>query len=142
MPMNQGTFEEKMKRVDWLAEQSKMAAMTLPKSGLCIVDEASALMDAVYFKALGEYSASLPTGTYIGKRWKRNAENAPQWKCSVCDAKFAGWGSEGQRCPGAPGPCDGTLSRIEVAADWSMGEYFDMGSEDKVGIKWRKILLL
>lgn len=99
--MIQATFEEKMKRVDFLAEQARMAAMTLPKSGQCIVDEKTAVMDKEYFEALGEYSASLPTGTYIGKRWKRNQHGAvPHWRCTACKKEFQGWGTESQLCLG------------------------------------------
>ena len=34
------------------------------------VDDVSAIMDAVDFDAMAEYSCSLPTGPKIGKRWK------------------------------------------------------------------------
>lgn len=137
--MNQASFEEKMKRVEWLAEQARWAEMTLPKRGQCIVDEASAIMDAEYFKALGEYSTSLPTGTYIGKRWKKNNSVCPEFECSNCKKKFRGWASSGQPCPNAA-QCEGTLSRLTQPDDWWMGEYFDIGSEKEVGIRWRKIL--
>lgn len=137
--MIQASFDEKMKRVDFLAEQARMAAMTLPDRGQCIVDENTAVMDKEYFEALGEYSASLPTGTYIGKRWKRNSINHPHWLCSGCKKEFVGWASKPFLCPNA---CGGTLTHLEKEPVWWMGEYYDLGKEDEVGIKWRKIVLL
>lgn len=50
---------------------AEYAAMTLPKRGTCLVTDDEAIMTIDYFDALLEYSSSLPTGTYIGKRWKR-----------------------------------------------------------------------
>jgi hypothetical protein len=142
--MDQGTMEEKLARVEWLAEQARMAAMTLPKSGTCTVDDKTALMDQEYFKELGEYSASLPTGTYIGKRWKRNKVNAPHWLCSGCNKEFVGWASEPFPCPDAnsKSPCTGTLKHIEKEPDWWMGEFYDIGKKDEIGIKWRRIIIL
>jgi hypothetical protein len=69
--MEQISYEEKLNIVDMLAVHSKMAAMTLPKSGQCTVGEETAIMDTEYFRQLAEYDCSLPTGTFIGKRWKR-----------------------------------------------------------------------
>ncbi len=40
------------------------------KSGIQ-VDAKTAVMTKADFDALREYSCTLPTGTYIGKRWKR-----------------------------------------------------------------------
>jgi hypothetical protein len=50
---------------------AKYAAMTLPTVGTCVVSDDEAVMDVAYFDALLEYSSSLPTGTFVGKRWKR-----------------------------------------------------------------------
>ena len=52
---------------------AEYAQMSLPKSGQCLVDDLTAIMDREYFEALYEYSCSLPTGTFVGKRWKRNS---------------------------------------------------------------------
>jgi len=38
---------------------------------MILVDEHTAVMGAEDFRSLLEYSCSLPTGTAIGKRWKR-----------------------------------------------------------------------
>lgn len=55
---------------------AEYAAMTLPKTGNCFsTTKDTVIMDQAYFNALLNYSASLPTGTYIGKRWKRNADS-------------------------------------------------------------------
>jgi len=130
-------MEEKLKHVEWLAEQARMAAMTLPTRGVCTVDDNTALMDEVYFKELGEYSASLPSGTYVGKRWKRNQVNAPHWLCSGCKKEFVGWASAPFFCPNA---CGGQLEHIEKEPNWWMGEYYEIiGNKDEIGIKWRKI---
>lgn len=72
------------------------------------------------FDALGEYSCSLPTGTTIGKRWKKNAD-AYQGEHSVISAAA-------ERITGIP-------------ANWYMGEYVDDPNPKLVGIKWRKIVL-
>lgn len=39
---------------------------------MILVDDKSAVMEQKDFVDLLEYSCSLPTGTIIGKRWKRN----------------------------------------------------------------------
>lgn len=77
--MEQTTFLEKLKALEDEIYQDEMAAMTLPKRGTCVVDEKTALMDEVYFKELSDYSASIPTGTFIGKRWKRNTNAYRLW---------------------------------------------------------------
>jgi hypothetical protein len=139
--MDQGTMEEKLAHVEWLKVQADWAAMSLPKSGVCIVDDKTALMDQEYFKELGEYSTSLPTGTYIGKRWKRNQIHSPHWLCSECQKEFVGWASAPFKCPDANArwPCNGILRQLEKKEVWWMGEYYDLGMKDEIGIKWRKI---
>jgi len=54
-----------------MTTDAEYAAMTLPKQGTCLVTADEAVMTLDYFDDLLEYSTSLPTGTYIGKRWKR-----------------------------------------------------------------------
>jgi hypothetical protein len=140
--MDQGTMEEKLAHVEWLKVQADWAAMTLPKHGTCTVDDKTALMDQEYFKELGEYSASLPSGTYIGKRWKRNQVNSPHWLCSGCGKECVGWASEPFACLDANSvpPCKGTLKLIEKEPNWWMGEYYEIiGNKNEIGIKWRKI---
>lgn len=56
-------------------------------------------------RALPEYSCSLPTGTTVGKRWRR-------------DVTF------------------GRPNRRKGEAEWLVGEYYDVGSKEEVGIKW------
>jgi hypothetical protein len=72
------------------------------------------------FDALPEYSASLPTGTTIGKKWKRNnfAHHLGLMRIDVLGLTFL-----------FPSP-----------ADWWMGEYYDIDDPKKVGIRWSKIL--
>jgi hypothetical protein len=73
--MQQISYEDKMANLDVLMYHAKMAMMTLPKSGQCIVDGSTAVMDQEYFRQLGEYNSSLPSGTFIGKRWKRSVQD-------------------------------------------------------------------
>lgn len=40
-----------------------------------LTDSTHAVMDKSEFNNLLEYSASLPSGTFIGKKWKRNCFN-------------------------------------------------------------------
>lgn len=39
-----------------------------------LLDSTTAIADAEAFSALYDYSSSLPTGTTIGKRWKRRRD--------------------------------------------------------------------
>jgi hypothetical protein len=41
---------------------------------MILTDEATALAEPADFAALPDYSCSLPTGTTIGKRWKRRRD--------------------------------------------------------------------
>jgi hypothetical protein len=57
---------------------------------------------------LGEYSLTVPTGTTIGKRWKRNlAIHFDQ----------------------------------RLKPHWIIGEYYDIGNPDRVGIRWYDVEL-
>lgn len=74
------------------------------------------------FDELGEYSGcSLPTGTSIGKRWKRNEDAyGPRSSISLAEEKMG-----------------------DVFPDWWMGEYYELNPpvKDTVGIRWKKIRL-
>lgn len=73
------------------------------------------------FDALPEYSCSLPTGTTIGTRWKRNEDAfAPEPRRSVAYAE--------ERIAG-------------VFPDWWMGQYVELDPPHphRVGITWHKI---
>ena len=43
-----------------------------PPRDRIVVDETHALMDSSTFKALPEYSGTIPTGVYPGKMWRRH----------------------------------------------------------------------
>lgn len=60
-------------------------------------------------RALPEYSCTLPTGTTVGKKWKRHEPYR-------------------RHCQDDPG-----------CGHWFLGEYVDIGKSDEVGIIWRKI---
>ena len=48
-----------------------------PEDNEILVDDKHALMSAEACAKLCEYSASLPTGTWHGKRWKREVRDGP-----------------------------------------------------------------
>jgi hypothetical protein len=73
-----------------------------------LVDDKTAIVDQEEFDNMLEYSCTLPTGTIVGKRWKRRE---PYHTRPI---------------PQAPN-------------DWYMGEYVDIGKDDKVGIVWRRL---
>lgn len=83
------------------------------------------------FEALSEYSSTVPTGTTLGKRWKRNL-NAYRDPCFSHLHVF-----DGTREPDFRGP------------DWWMGEYaadpkakLREGEPETVLIVWSKIALV
>lgn len=93
-------------------------------------------------KELDEYPCSIPTGTTIGKRWKRNnSAYVALATCDKCGKKFrvdpSSYGVF--RCP----DCKGTLlvSKEPLPDEWWMGEYVPdpKGDPKMVGIRWRKI---
>lgn len=57
------------------------------------------------FNDLSEYSTSLPTGTTVGKQWKRDNNHH------------------------------------RTNHDWNLCTYVDIGSEDRIGIRWQKLLI-
>lgn len=78
-----------------------------------IPDDVDTLTQA-QFDILPEYSCTLPTGTTIGKKWKRDV-NEPK-----------------------------RFHRIEPNApkEWWTGEYTPHPDPDTVGIKWRKVVII
>ena len=62
-----------------------------PDSSKILVDDSHALMDRAAFDTLAEYSATIPTGVYPGKMWKRhNGVHDP--RCKPEDIKWMlGW---------------------------------------------------
>lgn len=70
---------------------------------------------------LPEYSCSLPTGTTIGKRWRRNR------------AAYARGTVVGLH------PFDGTPIVEYPDEEWWLGEYVDIGEPERVGIVWRRV---
>jgi hypothetical protein len=73
--------------------------------------------------ALPEYSTSLPTGTTLGKRWRR-------------DANF--WA---QRTLAHLHFFDGTPQAEDYAPKWVVGEYVPCALKDQVGINWALAVL-
>lgn len=81
-------------------------------------------LTAAELDRLLEYSASLPTGTTIGKRWRRNV-NA--YRCATCDEHTFGHGR---------GEC-----RVFAALppEWWIGEYVEDPDPKFVGIRWTRV---
>jgi hypothetical protein len=73
------------------------------------------------FDDLLEYSCTLPTGTTIGKRWKRDVNSRSQFRLSKIEE---------------------TEMQI-LGPEWWMGEYAECEppEADKVAIIWRKIAI-
>ena len=61
------------------------------------------------FDDLYEYSTSLPTGTTVGKQWKRHIYEL------------------------------GSGGRMKLTNKWLMGEYFDDGTPGMIAIRWSRI---
>jgi len=112
--MRQANFEEKMKAVEQDAYDARMAAMTLPARGTCIVDDKTAIMDREYFNELLDYSLTMPTGCFIGKRWRRDANIRVRY---------------------------GAQARID-GPRWLMGEYVKTDDPNMAATKWREIVVL
>lgn len=68
------------------------------------------------FKKLPEYTMTLPTGTFVGKRWKaRTSRN--RWS-----------------------PYSGLVGS-EYPERWIMGEYVDHPEPGQIGIEWRRLVI-
>lgn len=70
-------------------------------------------MTCAEFKAMPEYSATYPTGTTIGKRWRR-----------------------------LNGIYDEVFLRHGGKPYWQIGEYVDHPDPKKIGIKWWKPVII
>lgn len=66
-----------------------------------LMDDTTALATQEQFDALSEYSASFPSGTYVGKVWKRRHGDG-----------------------------------------WLLGEYVDTPDPNRVGVKWRELMVV
>ncbi len=67
--------------------------------------------------ALDEYSRTLPTGTTIGKRWKRNANDGRYFPIDVWGLRFV----------------------FPVPPRWTMGEYAESALPGMVEILWYRV---
>lgn len=65
-------------------------------------------------KELGEYSCSLPTGTFVGKRWRRNVMAYRPVPVQLI-------------------PC---LPHVGHVAEWKVAEYVPDPEPGMIGIKW------
>lgn len=59
------TWEDDLRTREEASWQSKRAAMSM------LLDDRHAVMTRAEFERLMEYSRSIPSGTYVGKIWKR-----------------------------------------------------------------------
>jgi hypothetical protein len=60
---------------------------TQPSTESMVIDDTHAIMPDSVFKALCEYSGSLPSGVYPGKMWKRN-DGVFDLRCKPEDRKW------------------------------------------------------
>lgn len=67
------------------------------------------------FKALAEYSCTLPTGVFVGKAWKRREQRLK--------AEYYG-----------------PLGELEDV--WYMGTYTEIEDKTKCGIEWYRIVII
>lgn len=73
------------------------------------------------FDEMPEYSASIPTGTTIGKRWRRNANAYRRaLRGDVCGIEMV----------------------IPLPEDWWMGEFVPSANPEVVGIRWSRIAIV
>ncbi len=96
-----------------------------------IVDDTHVILSEGELAALPEYSASVPSGTTIGKRWKANAH---AYSANFCHACYAGSGT-GKKCSKHDAPL------------WRIGEFVPIETvppfetiPGQIGIRWRKVL--
>ena len=54
-----------------LADGGWRAYFDQPQESDVLVDETHAVMTRITLKQLPDYSCSIPTGNYVGKRWRR-----------------------------------------------------------------------
>lgn len=87
------------------------------------VDEKTALLTEEELDALPEYSSSIPTGTTIGKRWKRRT-----YKESNIPVDAFGYDKDG-------------FFRL-VPEGWVMGEYAEDENPNWVKIIWREVIVV
>ena len=87
-------------------EEKSLAELFGPKLDAIEID----VMTRAEFDALPTYSCTLPTGTTIGKKWKRDV-NEPR--------RFHG--------------------DFAVKEEWWTGEYIPDPEPGMVGIKWRRV---
>ena len=81
-----------------------------------LVDEHSAIMTKKEFDDLPTYSCTMPTGVFLGKRWKRDDNEARRFRAPK------------------PGP--------DIPEDWWMGEYAESDKPNMCANVWRKIYVL
>lgn len=89
------------------------------------VDDKTALMDRKAFDDLLDYSCSMPTGAFVGKRWKRG-------ECACCTPFRKHNGQMAVR------RSYGTCEEHNL---WLMGEYIQDADPEYVCVKWREILI-
>lgn len=80
-------------------------------------------MGQSYFDSLDDYSCTLPSGTYVGKRWKRRTPYR-----AMPHSYFENY--------------KGRLVDLDQVPTWTMGEFYDIGSADSIGINWRPIVVV
>lgn len=93
-----------------------------------LIEEGKIHLTKDEFEDLLAYNVTLPTGTIIGKRWKRQ-----RWDID-------------KACRKCPNCKMGILCGKGWINEWDMGEYVEEPDQEKypnsVAIKWREIVIL
>jgi hypothetical protein len=95
-------------------------------------------------QALPEYSCSLPSGTYVGKRWKRNINAYARPHADDCTAPHEKT-TRGIVCPCIQAFSNRCPQCVAVGKNlkpnWWLGEYVDDPDPKQIGIVWTRILV-
>jgi len=96
-------------------------------------------------KDLPEYSCSVPTGTTLGKVWKRDehayarphSPTCSNPRCMVAKRQCSCADVFGNMCP----ECREAYRNLKPKRRWMLGEYIPDVDPKMVGIKWRRIVV-
>lgn len=98
-----------------------------------LVDAKTAIMTREQFDSLGEYSCTLPTGTYIAKRWKRDV-NEPR-RYAIMQGRVSHRSLEEKELADKLNPDD-------FPPKWWMGEFAEGDHSEDIKILWREVVIV
>jgi hypothetical protein len=97
-----------------------------------LVDDETAIMTQKEFDSLKEYSASMPSGVYAAKRWKRDVNESRRYAI-MTGRTYASTLVEREQCQ--------ALKLEDFPPVWWMGEYIEL-NEKELLTRWRKIIVV